>query len=881
LRHFLKPLVVLLLVYSCGFISCLAEASTDTPVVPESEVAEQDTWPKTFTTRVYPIYGGVISYSDALPQNYYTELKDIAVLNPSRMETGDFDEDGNLDFLVTTIFGDEGDAVSMEDALQGIVTLIERPDANSPWPLIGTWPTPLVLLFGDGEGGVREAVQLTTYTNGTFVTTADLDSDGHLDIICELSVGHPDWEAPNRPLLLLYGDGLGGFPYAQYVDIDPTWFVSAGRWVAADMNGDAILDLVSVGHCSFETPGTLLGAAVLLGTEEGSYANARRACLGEFALVSGAAFEVLDVDSDGDLDVAAAVTVITPSLLDPSRYIQVGHLVTLENDGTGELSTEGGRMIPLQPKAMAVGDFNGDGIKDLAVSHFADAEITESETRGPNGEVLYDYHRLGGSSSNATIFQGDGDGGFDEGTAYDLRVYWARLMAGDLDADGFDDLVAISPEDRRLSVLLGGAEGLGGAKLYEQRSHTRWADCLGDFNGDGVLDIGVLGASSGHIETMFGDGEGGFGSGWFSPPLETQIPFAPRIPTQGGAADFDGDGHLDVLFFRDSFDDIAGIAFGDGSGRITEVVLIEFGDIAENYGINAVTAGDLNHDGRRDVVVAYEEKGYQAPSYLSVFLGTSDRSFSEHLIEFDDQGVHVTGLALGDFDGNGETDIFAAFYTYERLPQVFLGNGEATFGSPIEVLLIPEEDGKHQTSYYDFFVVDVNEDGIDDLVTKSYLEDSTDVFLGTPSGMLRQALRLSPGRFLEGAADYNADGHVDVLISGSFFAGDGTGEFEELVNEDFRGVPVIDLNRDGYFDRISDYQNSLFIYVGDGAFGALASDAFVTSGERHTGFGDYAFGDFNEDGWQDIAYTAGEWLGILLVQPNRLPVFEEEEGSSP
>jgi VCBS repeat protein/FG-GAP repeat protein len=769
--------------YTVIAIFLLASLAISTPaVIAAAQDVETNEWPKTFAARVYPIYGGVLSYSDALPQNYYTELKDIAVLNPSRMEAGDFDEDGNLDFLVTTIFGNEGDAVSLEDALQGIVTPIERPDANSPWPLIGTWPTPLVLLFGDGEGGVREAVQLTAYTNGTFVTAADLDNDGHLDIVCELSVGHPDWEAPNRPLLLLYGDGQGGFPYAQYVDIDPTWFVSSGRWIAADMNGDAIIDLVSVGHCSFETPGTLLGAAVLLGTEEGSYANARRACLGEFALVSGAAFEILDVDGDGDLDVAAAVTVITPYLLDPSRYTQVGHLVTLENDGTGELSTEGGRMIPLQPKAMAVGDFNGDGIKDLAVSHFADAEITESETRGSNGEVLYDYHRLGGASSNVTIFQGDGDGGFDQGTAYDLRVFWSRLMAGDLDSDGFDDLVAISPEDDRFTVCLGGTEELGEANLYSQRSQARWADCLGDFNGDGVLDIGVLGAYAGQIETMFGDGEGGFGSGWFSPPLEIQIPFAPRIPAQGGVADFDGDGHLDVLFYRDSFDDIAGIAFGDGGGRMTEVVLIELGAIAEDYRINAVAAGDLNNDGRGDVVVAYEEKGYQAPSYLSVFLGMPDRSFPETLIEFDEPGVHVTGLALGDFDEDEEMDILAAFYTFERLPQVFLGNGEATFGSPIEVLPIPEEDGKHQTSYYDFFVVDVNEDGIDDLVTKSYLEDSTDIYLGTPSGILKQVLRLSPGRFLKGVADYNADGHVDVLISGSFFAGDGMGEFEELVN---------------------------------------------------------------------------------------------------
>jgi len=438
-----------------------------------SQVAEINEWPKTFTARNYPIPGGVLSYSDALPQNYYTELKNLAVLNPSRMETGDFDEDGNLDFLVTTIFGELGDPVSIEDALQGIVTPLEELDINSPWPLLGTWPTPLVLLFGNGEGGVREAVQLTNHTNGSFVTAADLNGDGHLDIACELSVGHPDWEAPNRPLLLLYGDGLGSFPTARYVNIDPTWFVSTGHWLAADMNSDGIPDLVSLGHRILDTPGTPIGAAILLGTEEGSYADARCVCLDDFAQASGASFDVLDVDGDGDLDVVAAVTVITPYLLDPSRFVQAGHLLTLENDGTGGLSTDGGRMIPLQPKTVAVGDFNGDGIEDIAVSHYADAEITESETLGPNGETLYDYHRFGGQSTSATVFLGDGTRGFDEGTAYDMRVAMSRIMAGDLDGDGIDDLVAVSPTDARFTVRLGGVAGLGEAKLYEQRSRRQ------------------------------------------------------------------------------------------------------------------------------------------------------------------------------------------------------------------------------------------------------------------------------------------------------------------------------------------------------------------------------------------------------------------------
>ncbi|TFH06841.1 MAG: VCBS repeat-containing protein [Candidatus Atribacteria bacterium] len=837
-----------------------------------------DEWMEIFSARSYSMPGGAISYSDALPINYGTELEAIAVLNPSRMETGDFDEDGNLDFLVTTIFGEQGDPVSIEDALQGIVTPLEELDPNMPWPLLGTWPTPLVLLFGDGDGGVREAVQITDFTNGSFVTTADLNKDGHLDIICEVAVGHPDWDAPNRPLLLLYGDGTGGFPAASYVNVDPTWFVSTGRWLAADMNGDEVLDLVALGYCMFETPGTPIGAALLLGTEEGSYVNAQSICLDEFALASGTLFDVLDIDKDGDLDIVAAVTVVTSSPLAPTQLGHVGYLLTLENDGTGGLSTDGGRMIPLQPKALTTGDFNGDGIGDIAVSHFADAEITVSDIQGANGEVLYDYHRFGGQSTNISVFFGNGEGGFDDSTTYDMRVTMSRVMADDLNGDGFDDLVAITPNDRRLAVRLGGGERLSEAKLYVQRSFMRWADCLGDFNGDGNLDIGVLGAYLGQIETLFGDGDGGFGSGWLAPPIQAQIPYAPNIPMQGGASDFDGDGHLDVVFFRENSETL-GVAFGDGTGGVSDLVSIRLEAAIGNYSLEAIAAGDLNHDGVDDIVVACREKVYFGSSLLWVFLGTHERLFANISIDTMDQARDAKSLALGDFNGDGHADIFVSYRASTGFPQVFAGKGDGTFSDPIDVVPMPEENGEYATGYLYLYVADVNEDGIDDLVAKSYVDTSVALYIGSPSGKIEQTLRMCSGRFVEGVVDLNSDEHIDIVVSDFFLAGNGVGGFEELPIGDFNGALAIDLNGDGHIDRISDYQDTLLVFLGDGDLGSLAQDTFCASGEVDPSFGDYAFGDFNEDGWQDIAYTAGEWLGILLIQPSKLPVLGDD-GSS-
>ena len=862
-------------------VAVLGATPTDT------SQTESPEWPKTFTVRNYPIPGGVVSYSDALPANYNTELETMDEINPSRMEIGDFDEDGNLDFLIPTVFGELGDPVSVEDALQGIVTPLEEIDPNNPWPLLGTWPTPLVLAFGDGAGGIREAAQLTEYTNGSFATIADFDRDGHLDIVCELAVGHPDWPVPNRPLLFLYGDGTGGFPNARYVNVDPTWFVSSGRWLAADMNGDGILDLVSLGYCVSETQETPLGVAVLLGTEEGTFTQGLQACFGQFALTNGSAFDVVDIDLDGDLDLVAAVTSITPYHLDPRKMARIGYLVTFANDGTGQLTTDVSRMIPMLPKAVVTGDFDGDGVIDVAVSRIANAAIEESETRGPNGETLYDYSVLGGNPIDATVFLGDGIGDFDEGTTYDVRVARARLLAGDLNHDGIDDLVSISPEDYRFSVLLGGSANEGESKLYEQRSYDRWAVELADVNSDGLLDLAAFGTAYGQIETTFGDGEGGFGSGWFAAPIETRIPYARSIPTDGGAADFDGDGHLDVAFYDESYPAV-GVAFGDGTGRMTEVVSIAFEDIEYRYAISDVVAGDVNHDGLADLLMAFEEVrvGFDesgrslSRSYIRVRLGSHDRSFPEVSIAAEWPRKHTTGMALGDFNGDGFTDLFVAYYPFHSLPVILPGQGNGTFGAPIEVVPLAEEVNDYETSYRKIFVVDLNEDGLADIAAMSYINEPKALYFGTRTGAVEQVLSFAKGYSLIATADLNADGHSDILTSEGVHLGDGTGVFELIpLEEELSGVPAADFNQDGYLDRINDYQSSLSIYLGDGEFGVLAADAFAASGELDGGFGSYAFGDFNEDGWQDIAYTAGVWLGILLVQPERFPAIDEEEAS--
>ncbi len=176
-----------------------------------------------------------------------------------------------------------------------------------------------------------------------------------------------------------------------------------------------------------------------------------------------------DFDQDGVADIASVA----------SRSSDVA--VTL---GNGIVSTIPGLR---NVRTLATGDFNGDSIRDLAVAGL-----------GYSGDV----------ASELKVMLGHGDGTFQTPVSLTANRDVVDLIATDVDADGLDDLLALSHRGTLTSYRV------ASSTLIEARTSTTLdgatSMAVGDFNGDGDLDVAVANLGSETIELMVGNGTGRF-----------------------------------------------------------------------------------------------------------------------------------------------------------------------------------------------------------------------------------------------------------------------------------------------------------------------------------------------------------------------------------
>ena len=186
---------------------------------------------------------------------------------------------------------------------------------------------------------------------------------------------------------------------------------------------------------------------------------------------------------------------------------------------------------------MAVGDFNGDGKLDLAVANNDSNTVSILLGDGTGNFTL--------ASSPATgympVFRGGG------------RFQWGR-QAG---LGGRQRAASTST----VSILLG--DGTGNFTLASSPATGSWPDsvAVGDFNGDGKLDLAVANYGSNTVSILLGDGTGNF--------TLASSPAAGSYPTSVAVGDFNGDGKLDLAVANLRVGDTVSILLGDGTGNFT------------------------------------------------------------------------------------------------------------------------------------------------------------------------------------------------------------------------------------------------------------------------------------------------------------------------
>jgi hypothetical protein len=319
-----------------------------------------------------------------------------------------------------------------------------------------------------------------------------------------------------------------------------------------------------------------------------------------------------DFNGDGKLDIAIP--------------LNIGIAILLGNgDGTFGSPNIIGAATASGSAALAVGDFNGDSKLDLA---------------------------YGNSSGALTILLGNGDGTFQSSTnAQPLGI--GTIATGDFNRDGKLDLAVVGQGSTSIEILLGNGDGTfqtpltidaaPGAPSYEGLSGI----AMGDFNGDGNLDlavgVAVFGAPLGHpppavalgVSILLGKGDGTF-------QLTTSGITSNEVMAVA-TADFNHDGKLDLLAGQ-------GILLGNGDGTFQSLMFIPAA------GLWPFLTGDFDADGNLDVAWSYDNP-VNVFSGVIVSLGNGNGTLQPFVEPFG-VGQEYGGAPIGgDFNGDGKLDL--------------------------------------------------------------------------------------------------------------------------------------------------------------------------------------------------------------------------------
>src|SRR5262245_60461989 len=322
-----------------------------------------------------------------------------------------------------------------------------------------------------------------------------------------------------------------------------------------------------------------------------------------------------DFNNDGRLDLATA------------NYYD-GDMSVLLGDGGGGFGTVTNFVAGTNPVSLTVGDFNNDGHLDLATANKGSndlsmllgngdgtfrAPVQIPTLAGPKAVAAADFNADGNLDlvylgSSIEVLLGDGQGGF--ATRQQYSVSGRRLAVADLNADSRPDVVTTGGGfDGVVKVLLGNEDGTLRYTGAFATGGVPESVAVGDFTGDGVPDLATIGTWP-HYMNHAVDLLPGLGDGTFAAPINTHSPIGLYL----SAADFNGDGNLDLLATDDTYwSDSASLLLGRGDGTF------DWPDFLQASG--PTTVGDFNEDGYPDLAAAGD---FDPVSQVSVFLNDGD-----------------------------------------------------------------------------------------------------------------------------------------------------------------------------------------------------------------------------------------------------------------
>ncbi len=616
----------------------------------------------------------------------------------------DLNNNGRLDLVVANN--------GREDVIRGAsaMTAAERREAGIAEPESRSyvyWNT----VYGFNEDSRTELP--TEYAID--VKAADLTGNGYQDLVF--------LQAGREGSIRIFESGPKGVDPEKYTDLpalDPTWSLGTSRaMLLADLNDDGKIDIF--------VPSNGDVSRIFWNSKDGFGEDN----VTDIEAVNASAAAAADLNGDGHTDLVVA------NLRGNVSYVYYGTGNDFSPSKRHELPT-------LQSTDVTIADLNKDGVPDLIFANRRDS------ARGTVDAPAY-------------IYWGSPDGHYSPAMRDELVGYGAEgVITGDFNRNGREDILLMNrwsgTSGRIDSYIYWGNDYAN----YSPSTMTRLPgvpEGLGvvatDLTGNGHADLIYVANRPGkHLYVFYGE-NGNFD---YANPSVMELPFA-----RGGmvmVADLNRDGFLDLVVTSTSSEEIA-VFHGDENG---------FGDaIAIKTGVatNSAALGDLNGDGRLDLVLGNRKGGFR------VLWGQDDGLFNiNNSIELE-TGLITGPISLADFNGDGWLDIFAVQRgvlkpsgrdEYSQQSAIYWNrNGLFSTGNRTEL-------SSHWASQGS--VADANSDGYPDILIANYHGEinrdmPTYIYPGNRRGRYSESGRIElPSHSSAGnlVLDLDGDGYMDIIV---------------------------------------------------------------------------------------------------------------------
>lgn len=380
--------------------------------------------------------------------------------------------------------------------------------------------------------------------------------------------------------------------------------------------------------------------------------------------------------------------------------------------------------------------------------------------------------------------------------------------------------------------------------------------------GDKNLDLVISHTSNNSVYFLKGNG-----NGTFQPAV--QINVGQAIQGDVFAGDFNRDGKLDLLLI--SSNNQAIVLLGNGNGTFKQP-LVSTSFNTPNYYPRGWVVGDFNKDGKLDIAFGLPSNSLSTGDY-GVCLGNGNGAFAAPIFGTPGWVTYPRWVTAGDFNHDGKMDLaFADGQGSSNNPNtaemtVLLGNGDGTFhlGGHYASPQFPNGAGWQladaTSNPENVMCADLTGNGILDIVESDY-SSTVNVYIGNGDGTFQPAVSYAVGNYPRNvvAADINHDGKMDLIVTG---VGIGPGG--------------------AIFSQVGAQAGSVDVLLGygDGTF----QQPIVYNPSAYPGY--TAAGDFNNDGYPDLAVTQvldGTNLSVMLNNPKSAdlpPTFVNPPSSTP